>query len=268
MTISYSSNKNIIKNSSRDKRQKTIISPNIYDAYSSQNNFSRNQKNKDQLIRQIRTRRFKVKREEILKFKKIGEMLITRAKKESSKILTESLEDAMVEITRQRVASKVQGYKEGFEDGKSKALSEINEKKDEIIKDAMLFYENAQIEAREYITAKEQEIKQMIFNMVSKIIKRQISNENVLSEIVYDSVKNIKDKLPVVIKCNEYDYKFLHQEVKQWKDKFGILGDFHVVMSNEVNKGNFVIERNGGVIKYDLDSNLDALKKIIFDEEG
>lgn len=268
MTISYSSNKNIIKNSSKDKRQKTIISPNIYDAYSSQNNFSRNQKNKDQLIRQIRTRRFKVKREEILKFKKIGEMLITRAKKESSKILTESLEDAMVEITRQRVASKVQGYKEGFEDGKSKALSEINEKKDEIIKDAMLFYENAQIEAREYITAKEQEIRQMIFNMVSKIIKRQISNENVLSEIVYDSVKNIKDKLPVVIKCNEYDYKFLHQEVKQWKDKLGILGDFHVVMNNEINRGNFVIERNGGIIKYDLDSNLDALKKIIFDEEG
>lgn len=264
MTISFNSNKNIIKNNTNNKKQKIIISPNIYDAYSTQNNISLNKKNKDKLIRQIRTRRFKVRREEILKFKKIGEMLITRAKKESSKILTESIEDAMVEITRQKVASKVQGYKEGFEDGKSKGLSEIREQKDELIKEALLFHENAQKEAREYITSKENEIKQMIFSMVSKIIKRQLNDEGVLSNLIYESIKNIKDRLPVIIKCSEYDYRFLHREVSQWKEKSGILGDFHVVMSNDLDRGNFVVERNGGIIKYDLDSNLDSLKKIIF----
>ena len=63
----YNSNKNIIKNNNRENISKTIISPNIYDAYSS--HISREIKTKDELIRKIRTKKFKVKREEILKFK-------------------------------------------------------------------------------------------------------------------------------------------------------------------------------------------------------
>ena len=246
----YNSNKNIIKNNNRENTSKTIISPNIYDAYSSQNNISREIKTKDELIRKIRTKKFKVKREEILKFKKIGEMLITRAKKESVKILNESLENAQVEIVRQRVASKVQGYKEGFEEGKNKALLEIETEKNELI------------------TSKENKIKEMIFNMVSKIIKRQLNDEKVLNDIIYDCIKNIKDKLPVIIKCSEFDYKSLHEEVQKWKDKSGILGDFHVVINKEITRGDFLIERNGGIIKYSVEDNLDVLKKIIFDEEG
>lgn len=261
-------NKNIIKNNTRNKKAKIILSPNIYDAYNTQNNISRNQKNKEQLIKQIRTRKFKVKREEILKFKNISEMLIVRAKKESNKILTESLEDARVEITRQRVASRVQGYKEGFEEGRVKGLAEIEEQKNKLIKDAMKFYENAQIEVKDYIVSKEEEIKKLIFDMVYKITKRQLNDNKFLSELVYESIKNIKDKMPVVIKCNEYDYNFLHHEVESWKSKVGIFGDFHVVIENEVNKGDFIIERNGGIIKYNLDSNLEALKEIIFNQKG
>lgn len=264
----YNSNKNIIKNNNRENTSKTIISPNIYDAYSSQNNISREIKTKDELIRKIRTKKFKVKREEILKFKKIGEMLITRAKRESVKILNESLENAQVEIVRQRVASKVQGYKEGFEEGKNKALLEIETEKNELISSAMMFYENAQKEAKDYITSKENEIKEMIFSMVSKIIKRQLNDEKVLNDIIYDCIKNIKDKLPVIIKCSEFDYKSLHEEVQKWKDKSGILGDFHVVINKEITRGDFLIERNGGIIKYSVEDNLDVLKKIIFNEEG
>ena len=81
-------------------------------------------------------------------------------------------------------------------------------------------------------------------------------------------IKNIKDKLPVIIKCSEFDYKSLHEEVQKWKDKSGILGDFHVVINKEITRGDFLIERNGGIIKYSVEDNLDVLKKIIFNEEG
>lgn len=264
----YSDNKNIIRNNNKESVSKIIISPNIYDAYSSQNNISREIKTRDELIRKIRTKKFKVKREEILKFKKIGETLIIRAKKEATKILNESLENAQVEIVRQRVASKVQGYKEGFEEGRNKALLEIETEKNELISSAMMFYENAQKEAKEYITAKENEIKWVMFNMVSKIIKRQLNDEKVLNDIIYDCIKNIKDKFPVIIKCSEFDYKSLHKEVQRWKDKAGILGEFHVVINKEITRGDFLIERNGGIIKYSIKDNLDVLKKIIFNEEG
>ena len=74
MTLFNSSNKNIIrsgnnKNSSRST--KTIISPNIYDAYSTQNNISREIKTNNEIIKRIRTKTYRVRRDEILKFKKI-----------------------------------------------------------------------------------------------------------------------------------------------------------------------------------------------------
>ncbi len=75
-------------------------------------------------------------------------MLIAKAKKESSKIFADMIENAQVEVVRQRVASKVQGYKEGFEEGKAKAMEEVKIEKDKILSDAMLFYENAKKKQR------------------------------------------------------------------------------------------------------------------------
>lgn len=270
MTLYNNDNKNIIRNTNPRKisSSKTIISPNIYDAYSTQNNISREIKTNNEIIKRIRTKKFRVRRDEILKFKKIGDMLIARAKKESSKIFSDMVEDAQVEIVRQKVASKVQGYKEGFEEGTNKAMAEIEAKKDELISSALMFYNNAQKEAREFIEAKEQEIKELMFEMVSKIIRRQLNDEKVLNDIIYNSIKNIKDKMPVLIKCNEVNYKGISAEVNNWKEKAGILGDFHVVISKDIGRGEFLVERNGGIIKYDVNENIEALRKIIFNEEG
>ena len=195
-------------------------------------------------------------------------MLISRAKKEASKILNESLENAQIEIVREKVSSKVQGYKEGFEEGREKAMSEIEAQKNVLISEAMEFYENAKKEAKEYISSKENEIKELIFFTVSKIINRQLNNEEVLNNIIYESIKNIRDNSPVVIKCNEFNYKFICKQIDKWRNNSGVFGDFHVVMSNDVDKGNFLIERNGGIIKYSVKDNLDAIKKIIFGKEG
>lgn len=263
----YSSNKNIIKNTNPTNSSKVILSPNIYDAYSTQNNISREIKTKNDLMRKIRTKKFRVRREEIVKFKKIGEMLITRAKKEATKILNDTIEDAQVEIVRQKVAGKVKGYRDGYDEGYEKAMAEVEAKKDELLSSALAFYNNAQKEAQEYISYKENEIKEMMFLMVSKIVKRQLNDEKVLNDIIYDSIKNIKDKLPVIIKCSEVDYKSIHQEVDKWKEKAGILGEFHVVIIKEINRGDFLIERNGGIIRYNLQENLDMLRRIIFDKE-
>ncbi len=270
MTLFNSLNKNIIrsgnnKNSSRST--KTIISPNIYDAYSTQNNISREIKTNNEIIKRIRTKTYRVRRDEILKFKKISDMLIAKAKKESSKIFADMIENAQVEVVRQRVASKVQGYKEGFEEGKAKAMEEVKIEKDKILSDAMLFYENAKKEAEEFIVAKENEIKNMIFTMVSKIIRRQLNDEKILNDIIYECIKNIKDKMPVIIKCNEINYKGISEEVHVLKEKAGILGDFHVVISKDIDKGEFLIERNGGIIKYDVNENIEILRKIIFSED-
>lgn len=261
-------NSKIIRNSSLKTDSKTYISPNIYEVYTIQNNISREIKSEEDLIEIIRTKKFRIRRKEILKFKNIGEMLISRAKKEASKILNESLENAQIEIVREKVSSKVQGYKEGFEEGRVKAISEIEAQKNVLISDAMEFYENAKKEAREYISSKENEIKSMIFSVVSKIIKRQLNNEEVLNNIIYDSIKNIRDSSPIVIKCSEFNYKFLLEQVNKWKNASGVFGDFHVVMSNDIDKGDFLIERNGGIIKYSVKDNLDLVKKIIFSKEG
>ena len=51
------------------------------------------------------------------------------------------------------------------------------------------------------------------------------------------------------------------------KEKAGILGDFHVVISKDIDKGEFLIERNGGIIKYDVNENIEILRKIIFSED-
>lgn len=264
----YNSNKNIIKNNNPANSSKIILSPNIYDAYSTQNNITREIKTKNDLVRKIRTKKFRMRRDEIIKFKKIGDMLINKAKKEAAKILNETIEDAQVEIVRQKVAGKVQGYRDGYDEGYDKAISDVEAKKDELLNSAITFYNNAQKEARDYISRKENEIKEMMFFMVSKIIKRQLNDEKVLNDIIYDSIKNIKDKLPVIIKCSEFDYKSIYEEVNKWKEKAGILGEFHVVISKEINRGDFLIERNGGIIRYNLQENLDILRKIIFDKEA
>ncbi len=268
---SYSSNnKNIIRsqNSKDSRTSRTILSPNIYDAYSTQNNITREIKTKSDIISRIRSKKFRVRREEILKFKNIGDMLITRARKEASKIFSDMVEDAQVEIVRQKVASKVQGYKEGFEEGKAKAMAEVESKKDELIDGALTFYKNAEKEAKEYIASKEDDIKDLIFSMVSKIIRRQLNDSEVLNSIIYDSIKNIKDKMPVIIKCNEVNYKDISSQISNWKEKAGILGDFHVVISKEIKVGEFLVERSGGIIKYNLNDNMEMLRKIIFNEEG
>ncbi len=260
-------NNKIIKNPTRDTNSKIYISPNIYEVYTIQNNIAREIKSEDDLIKMIRTKKFRMRRKEILKFKNIGEMLIVRAKKEASKILNESMENAQIEIVRAKVSSKVQGYKEGFEEGKAKAISEIESQKSALISDAVEFYENTKQEAREYIKSKEDEIKNLIFGMVSKIIKRQLNDSDILNNIIYDCIKNIKDSSPVVIKCSEFNYKFVKEQVSKWKDQSGIFGDFHVVISKDIEKGNFLIERNGGIIKYNIEDNLDMIKEIIFKKD-
>lgn len=268
MALYSSGNKSIIRGGTGDNHSsRTIISPSIYDAYSTQNNIARDIKAKSDIIGRIRTKRFRVRRQDILKFKNIGDMLISRAKKESSKIYSDMIENAQVEIVRQKVASKVQGYKEGFEEGKTKAMEEVERKKDELIGNAMLFYNNAKKEADEFIHTKEEEIKELIFSMVSRIIRRQLNDSTVLNDIIYDSIKNIKDKKPVLIKCNEINYKDISSEVISWKEKSGILGDFHVVISKEIGIGEFLIERSGGIIKYDLDDNMETLRNIIFGQD-
>ena len=146
-------------------------------------------------------------------------------------------------------------------------MEEVKIEKDKILSDAMLFYENAKKEAEEFIVAKENEIKNMIFTMVSKIIRRQLNDEKILNDIIYECIKNIKDKMPVIIKCNEINYKGISEEVHVLKEKAGILGDFHVVISKDIDKGEFLIERNGGIIKYDVNENIEILRKIIFSED-
>lgn len=263
----YSNSKNIIKNKNYNTKSKIVITPNIHDIYNTENNIYK-EKQDDDILKDIRVKKFKFRRDEILKFKKISEMLILRGKREAAKILKESMDNAQIEIIRMKVASKVQGYKEGYEEGKRKSIEEIEAQKDELINNAMMFYENAQLEVKEYIAAKELEIQEMIFNMVSKIIKRQLSNEKILIDIIYDSLKNIRDKLPVVVKCSEYNYQFLNNEIGKLKDTAGVLGDFHVVISKDINQGEFILERNGGIIKYSIEDNLENLRKIIFNEGG
>ena len=264
---SFNNGKNIIKHRNYKTKSKIVITPNIHDAYNTENNIYQ-EKSDEEAFKNAIVKRYKFRKEEILKFKKISEMIITRGKKEAAKIVKDSIDNAQVEIIRLKVASKVQGYKEGYEEGKNKALDEIERKKDELIKSAMMFYENAQKEAKEYIAAKELEIQDLIFNMVARIIKRQLNNEKILIDIIYESIRNIRDKLPIVVKCSEENYQFLNKEIGKMKDTAGVFGDFHVVISKEINKGEFLLERNGGIIKYSLEDNLENLRKIIFNEGG
>lgn len=264
---SFNNNRSIIKNVRGNNSSKVIITSNIYDIYNKENN-AQQEKKEETLLENIKTKKYRFRREEILKFKKINEMLILRAKKEASKIIKEAIENAQVEVIRMKIAGKVQGHNEGYEEGQEKALLEIESKKDELISGAMKFYENAQKEAKEYIAAKEIEIKEMIFNTVSKVIKRQLNNEQILIDIIDDSLRNIRDKLPVIIKCNEVNYKFLNEEIKKLKDSAGILGDFHVVVDKNVQSGEFILERNGGIIQYSIEENLKIIREIIFGEGG
>jgi flagellar assembly protein FliH len=166
------------------------------------------------------------------------------------------------EILLQQLEEK---YKSGFNDGHSKAKSELEEdfnlklaeKYEELNNVITLFNENIKAYDKDF----EKVIVRLALAISEKIIKREIDEKSGAIEALRDSLRKIVGANSVVVKLNPADYQNVVTENKKLiaDDAFSKI-NFEI--DERIEKGGCLIESDIGNVDARISTQLNELKKL------
>lgn len=165
------------------------------------------------------------------------------------------------------------GYSEGYNEGYNKAYEEGYEKNmqialaegekiknnaDSILNSCKAYHDN-------YLIEKENEIRNIIFNIVESVLKAEVKDKDGLNSMIYDALNYAKNSKSIVIKINSLYADALKEKVDDWKKLLPYKGDMFIIEDNSIEDGTAIIERESGMIKISIDSALEKIKEVIFE---
>lgn len=203
--------------------------------------------------------------EALVSFKNMAQNIIENAQIQSNKIVVEATERAKeIEIEAFNNASS-KGYDEGYNLGYKEGMEKAAAEGEAIIKNANGILANAKLEYKNYIEEKEIHIRELIYQMTSSVLKREVEDSEAINEIIFNALLEEKNEEYFIIKCNSNHLSSLKGEVENMKNKLAFTGDIFVIEDNNLDNGAATIEKDSGKILVDMDYVCEKLKEIIFE---
>lgn len=197
----------------------------------------------------------------------IANAIIKEAKKKSSKILSESYEKA--HLIQEEALRKgydegyKQGYKKGYDEAYKKAIEESKSEAEKIIENAENILMNAKNEHEEYVCKSRESIKNLILNIVKKVLRKEIENSNCFLNVIDEYLEECRESKTIIIKSNETYKKELKKQLDEWKKNSGYLGEIFILGDNLMEKGKIEIQKDNGKMYVDINECIEKIEDII-----
>ena len=191
----------------------------------------------------------------------------------SKVISTEYVKDFDIEDDKKDIVCKQSGKTiEEIEDilsnyesiGNSIVL-EAKRKKDEIMYKAMEESQAMEREAYEkgYAQGKENGYEDGKKEAIEKVIRKKVTDEDGISEILEEGIRLSKGEENLVIKCNPKYVSSIKEHIPVWKASYSISGEIFVLPNEGVSLGNAIIEKASGKVEVGIDVSLKAIEEAL-----
>ena len=205
-------------------------------------------------------------------YESLGENIIKRSKIEAEKIIMDSRRDA-VDIEREAyekgyTKGQENGYEDGFKDGYNKGLEQINLDTEEevkaIIDKAEEILKSSNIEYKNYINEKQEEIIKLAFEMAKVIAEKELTEKEGILPIIEKILNDSKGEENIIIRCNSTHIEAIEEKISYYKKAYAIRGEIFVLEDPLMEAGNATIEKNTGKAVIGLDIGFERLEEALF----
>lgn len=157
-------------------------------------------------------------------------------------------------------------FKKGIEIGKQKTEDSLNEKHNqELIEQAKEFYKVLKT-FEDKIKVYENNFHKIVINVsqkiAEKIIKREIEQKSIITEILEQNLSKIIGANEITIKLNSAEYKIVEKTSKEYLSSIGI-SKIRFEPSDSISKGGCLIETEIGNLDARIDSQLNEILKVL-----
>lgn len=193
--------------------------------------------------------------------------LLEEARLQSQEILAKAKEKAEIiqsEAYEQAYnAGYTEGQQKGFSDGYEEAMAKAKLEGDRIIQNSVETLQKAKIEYETYLMDKKEEIIKLSINIARHILKREVSVDTGIDEMIVEALENSRKAESIVIRTNSLYVENIKAKLGLWKERFALKADIFVLADEMVEQGVAIIEKNNGKIRIDIDEALENIKNSI-----
>ncbi|PRR79433.1 flagellar biosynthesis protein [Clostridium vincentii] len=200
-------------------------------------------------------------------FEVIGASIIKEAQRKRDQILIESKTQAALIEKNAYEKGYNQGIQNGHEDGKKEAIAatipKAKKEATDIINNAEKILSGAEQDYNEYLKKKTQDIIKLAFSISGKILKKEVLKDDGIDLIIDEAFKLAKGEQNIIIRCNRIYEEQLKEKIKIWKVSYNITGEIFIIVSDDIQPGNAIIEKNSGKMEVGVDIGLEKIMKAI-----
>lgn len=187
---------------------------------------------------------------------------IKDAEKKAKEILENAINDANSEVNN----IKANAWEEGFNRGKQEAMQRMEEDIDAVLISANKVLTESSIKAREIFQDNKSEIIKLSFEIAKKIIKKEVSDKEVLFENLVEAMKKAQSNKELKIFVNWEQLSF-GKEIKDiLKNNFQGIETIDIIEDRTVEPGGCIIETKLGKIDATIKNQLDIVFNALIEE--
>lgn len=215
------------------------------------------------------------KKFEYEQYENIAASIIKKAQIEAESIRKAAIDDSrIIEENAYKEAyekgldeGRKKGYNDAYNETVVKGKIEIENLKSLAQQNASNIVKSAKYECQKYYESKEIEIKRLIIEVASKVLKERVKRSDAIDNMVGEAIKLSKNAKTIIIKCNENYAESIRNNISTWKNELPYNGEIFVIEDNEKDDGCAVIEKDNGKIKVSVDDAMSKIKEIILKSE-
>lgn len=208
-------------------------------------------------------------------YENIAAAIIKKAQLEAEHIRNAAIEDSrIIEENAYKEAYEKglnEGRKKGYDDAYNETIvngkMEIENLKSLAGQNASNIVRSARYECEKYYESKELEIKKLIVEVASKVLKERVKRSDAIDNMVGEAIKLSKNAKTIIVKCNKNYVDSIKGNISTWKNEIPFNGEIFVIEDNEREDGSALIEKDNGKIEVNVDSAMNKIKEIIFKAE-
>lgn len=200
----------------------------------------------------------KVSDEECVEFsRKKAEEILEKARKQAGEII----EEAMAKVDEEREIILEQARKNGFDEGYNEGIEQC----EDLIKEAGIIKQQAFEEYEQLLNGAEEEILSIIFDIVKKVIGREISaGKDEILFMIKQALEACTHKEYILLKVSEDDYKTVVEAKNKILAMVKGIGEFEIKTDHSLEKGSCLIETPFGSVDGSAKTRIEQIEKIFY----
>ena len=142
-------------------------------------------------------------------------------------------------------------------------MPQVERQAAETIKKADEILEGAKEDYIRYLESKKADIIRLSIAIAEKVIRKKVTDEDGISEILEEGIRLSKGEENLVIKCNPKYVSSIKEHIPVWKASYSISGEIFVLPNEGVSLGNAIIEKASGKVEVGIDVSLKAIEEAL-----